>query len=60
MCLDSPTNSVCLDYGLIILAIMIANITQLTFETSLAYSIEMTFRPTKLDKMIDNENFEDE
>jgi len=60
VCLDSPTNSVCLDSGLIFLCIVIANTFQVIFETSLAYSIELTFRPTKLDKMIDNENFEDE
>jgi len=58
--LDSPTNAVCINYGLVFLAIVIANIVQVIFETALAYSIELTFRPTKLDKMIDNENFEDE
>ena len=60
VCIDPPFNSVCLDYGLMITAIVIANIFQVIFETALAYSIEITFKPTKLDKMIDNENFEDE
>jgi len=40
--------------------LLISNISQLIFETSLAYSIELTYRPTQLDLLNDPENQEDD
>jgi hypothetical protein len=49
---------VCIDWQLIAIAIIVSNFLQVLFQTSLARSIELTYKPTYLDKMQDPELFE--
>lgn len=42
------------------MSIIISNFIQVVFEASLAYSFELTFKPTYLDRMQDPENFDEE
>lgn len=58
-CLDSE-KSICLNSTFIFLAILIGNILQVIFETSMLYSLEVTFKPTNLDKLQDPEKYQDE
>jgi hypothetical protein len=39
---------------------LISDIVQVVFEASLAYSFELTYKPTALDKMLDPDTFDDE
>ena len=50
----------CIDWNVIIIAIIVTNIVQVVFEASIAYSVELTFKPTYLDRMQDPDNFDDE
>lgn len=49
-CFDSA-KSVCIDFRFIFLALFIGNVLQIIFETSLLYAMEVTFKPTNLDKL---------
>jgi hypothetical protein len=51
---------VCLNWKTILIAILISDIVQVVFEASLAYSFELTYKPTALDKMLDPDTFDDE
>jgi hypothetical protein len=44
----------------ILIAIVISNIVQVVFETSLAHSFEVTLKPTYLDKMQSNDKLEED
>jgi hypothetical protein len=50
----------CLDWLTILFSILISNAIQVTFEAALAYSFELTFKPTYLDRMQDPDNFDEE
>lgn len=50
ICLDDE-KSTCLDWSVIILSIFIGNMLQLVFESSMLYSLEVTFKPTSLEKL---------
>ena len=50
----------CLDWNIIIIAIVASNFIQVIFESSIAYSVELTFKPTYLDRMQDPDNYEEE
>jgi hypothetical protein len=50
----------CVDWIVIILAIIISNVVQTVFEAAIAYSVELTFKPTYLDRMQDPENYDEE
>lgn len=51
---------VCIDWTLILYSILIANACQIVFQTALAFSIELTYKPTYLDIMQDPELNEQE
>jgi len=51
---------ICIDWKLILIAIILSNLSQTIFEAALAYSIELTYRPTPLDKRFDPESNDDE
>jgi hypothetical protein len=51
---------VCIDWYVILLAILLSNIVQVIFEAAIAYSVELTFKPTYLDRMQDPENYDEE
>ena len=60
MCYDDDQLA-CIDWGVILYALLIANICGVIFETAFAYSLEMTLRPTSfLDKQEDPDYQEDE
>ena len=60
MCYDSA-NRACIDWGVILYAMLITNICGVIFETAFAYSFEMTLRPTSyLDKQEDPDYQEDD
>jgi hypothetical protein len=50
----------CIDWGVIIIAMVVSNFIQIVFEASIAYSIELTFKPTYLDRMQDPDNYDEE
>ena len=50
ICLNSE-ESVCIDLTVIALAVIIGNILQVVFEASMLYALEVTFKPTPLDKL---------
>lgn len=56
MCLDAG-KTICLNATFILLAILIGNILQTIFETSMLYSLEVTFKPTNFDKLQDPERY---
>lgn len=56
-CFDSE-KELCLNWNFIILSILFGNLLQLLFETSLLYSLEITFKPTELDKLADPDGFD--
>jgi len=58
-CFDED-KMLCFGWREILIAILCANTCQVLFETALAYSIEITFKPTKLDRMQDPENYDEE
>lgn len=59
ICLDEIMQ-VCIDWQLILIAILISNTAQVIFEASLAFSIELTFKPTYLERMQDPDLYNDE
>lgn len=59
ICFDDA-NLICINWELIIWAIIISNSCQIIFEAAFAYSIELTINPTNLDKMIDPDKYEDD
>lgn len=58
-CFDDE-KTLCIGWIEILIGILIANICQVIFETAMAYSIELTYKPTYLDRMQDTENFEED
>ena len=60
MCYDDDQLA-CIDWGVILYAMLITNICGVIFETAFAYSFEMTLRPISfLDKQEDPDYQEDE
>lgn len=55
-CFDA-NKRICIDWLLVLWAIMISNTLQVIFESSLLYSIELTFKPTDLELMQDPEQY---
>jgi hypothetical protein len=51
---------ICINWELIIWAIIISNSCQIIFEAAFAYSIELTISPTNLEKMIDPDKYEED
>ena len=49
----------CIDWNVIVLAIIASNIVQIVFEAAIAYSVELTFKPTYLDRMQDPDNYDE-
>ncbi len=41
----------CIKISFIFLSVLIANVIQIIFETAMLYSLEVTFKPTNLDKL---------
>jgi len=56
-CFDSD-KKICLNWYYVILAIVFGNLIQILFETSLLYSLEVTYKPTELDKLADPDGFD--
>ena len=50
----------CIDWNIIVISIVISNFIQVVFEASIAYSVELTYKPTYLDRMQDPDNHEEE
>ncbi len=48
---------ICINILSIAIAIIIGNILQLVFEAGMLYAMEVTFKPTNLDKLEDPEKF---
>jgi hypothetical protein len=59
ICFDEE-KMVCIGWLTILLAIIISNFVQIIFEATLAWSLEITFKPTYLDKIQQPEKFEEE
>ena len=50
ICLDHM-KTICLNWSFIVLAIFLGNTIQTTFEAAMLYSLEVTFKPTSLEKL---------
>lgn len=59
MCLNSD-KTLCIDWNNIWLAILLVNVMQLTFEASMAYALEISLKPTSLDRLDNNSEVEDQ
>ena len=59
ICLNAA-KSVCIDLKIIALGVIIGNILQLVFEASMLYALEVTFKPTALDKIQNPEKYQDD
>ena len=50
-------NTLCINWKFILVSIVIGNIFQVLFEGSLLFTMEMTFKPTGLDRIKDPEKY---
>jgi hypothetical protein len=48
----------CLDWKIVIISIVIANGLQIIFEAGALYALEITFKPTSLDRVLDPEKYQ--
>jgi hypothetical protein len=54
----NDAKTLCLNWRFIFWAIFLGNFLQVIFETALLYALEITFKPTELDKLSDPEGFD--
>jgi len=59
ICLDSA-KTICIDLKFIALGVIIGNILQLVFEASMLAALEVTFKPTSLDKLQNPDKYQDD
>ncbi len=53
MCMDDDY-TICINWDNIWMAMIILNVAQLIFEASMAYALEISLRPTSLDRLEDD------
>jgi hypothetical protein len=58
-CFES-SNVICFSVYIVLVGILLGNSIQMMFEISMLYSIEITYKPTALEKMQDPERFNEE
>ena len=58
-CFDSE-NQLCLSWSAILMALLVSNFLQFVFEGGMLHSLDVTFKPTSLDRMQDPEKYKDE
>lgn len=58
-CLNDK-KTLCLNWRIIFIAIFVSNALQIVFEGGLLHSLEITFKPTSLDRLQDPDKFKDE
>jgi hypothetical protein len=58
-CFDTHFN-ICINWRVILIASLIANCLQVVFEASMLYALEITMKPTYLDKLQQPDDLEDE
>ena len=59
LCLKGD-NEICISFIFIIIAVFATDLWQLIFESAVLYAIEMTFKPTSIDRLKDSEKYKDE
>jgi len=58
-CFDDA-QTICIDWRKIVLAVVITNILQVIFEASMLYALEVSLKPTYLDKLQNNDEMEED